>query len=88
MWVAPEARGAGVGLALAQAVTEWARGAGFATLRLDVADANEPAVRLYARAGFAPTGAVGALPPPRAHITEHERALDLRRRLPDERTSE
>jgi GNAT superfamily N-acetyltransferase len=86
MWVAPEARGEGAGLALVRAVTEWAHGAGFATLRLDVGDANEPAVRLYARAGFVPTGVVGALPPPRAHITEHERALDLRGKVPDEPT--
>jgi ribosomal protein S18 acetylase RimI-like enzyme len=77
LWVAPEARGAGVARALIVTVMAWARAAGYGSLRLDVADTNERAVRLYARLGFAPTGAVSALPPPRDHITEHERVLDL-----------
>lgn len=78
MWVAPEARGSGAATALIEAVVEWARAAGYRFLRLDVADTNEPAVRLYSRIGFEPTGVVGVLPAPRGHITEHERALDLR----------
>jgi len=77
MWVAPEARGAGVGDALVAAVVAWARQAGHRRLRLEVADANEPAIRLYSRAGFTPTGATSRMPPPREHLTEHERALDL-----------
>ncbi len=77
LWVAPEARRRGVGDALVRAVVDWARGAGYARLLIEVADSNGPAVALYARAGFEPTGATGTMPPPREHITEHERALDL-----------
>ena len=83
MWVAPDERGAGIGLALIAAVVEWARAAGYATLGLDVADDNVAAVRLYAGAGFVPTGVVSALPAPRAHISEHGRALDLTRMCKD-----
>lgn len=78
MWVAPGYRGRGVGHALVAAVAAWARSAGHRRLRLEVADHNAQAVRLYERAGFIATGAHGRLPPPRDHITEHERALVLR----------
>lgn len=78
MWVAPDARGQGVGSALVAAVVDWARAAGHGSLRLEVADHNAPAVRLYERAGFVATGRRGHLPPPRDQITEHERALVLR----------
>jgi len=78
MWVAPDVRGHGVGDALVSAVIAWARAAGHARLRLEVADDNAHAVRLYERAGFGATGARGRLPPPRDHITEHERTLVLR----------
>ena len=77
MWVAPEARSLGVASALLAAGLGWAREAGYRTVRLEVADANAAALALYARFGFAPTGRRGALPPPRGHITEHERAVDL-----------
>ncbi len=77
MWVAPTARGRGVGRALVGAVVAWARAEGFARLLLDVADQNAPAVALYARLGFVPTGEVDHLPPPRQHIREHRRALRL-----------
>ena len=62
---------------LIEALIDWARTAGHDRLLLDVADTNLPAVRLYERMGFEPTGAVGSLPPPREHIREHGRALDL-----------
>jgi ribosomal protein S18 acetylase RimI-like enzyme len=78
MWVAPEVRGRGAATALIDAVMGWARAGGYETLRLEVGDANENAVRLYERMGFVSTGATGALPAPREHITEHERVLDLR----------
>lgn len=78
MWVAPSARGRGVGEELISAVVDWARSAGYPRLRLDVADANPHAVRLYERMGFTPTGVIYRFPPPRDHIVEHERALDLR----------
>lgn len=77
MWVAPAARGRGVGDALVAAVVAWARGAGYARLVLDVADENAPAIALYARHGFEPTGETSALPPPREHVREHRRALAL-----------
>ena len=77
MWTAPEFRGRGIGRALVEAVVSWARGAGYRRVLLDVADGNLPAIRLYARCGFAPTGETGTLPPPRQHVPEHRRALAL-----------
>ena len=78
MWVAPEARGRGVGEQLVDAVVDWARAAGgFARVILAVADTNAHAIRLYERKGFVPTGRTGTLPPPRTHVLEHERALEL-----------
>ena len=77
VWVAPEARGRGVGAALLRAVTDWARERGYARIRLDVGDHNGQASRLYESFGFDPTGATSSFPPPRQHVTEHELALDL-----------
>ena len=77
MWVAPTHRGQGIGDALVDAVTSWARAEGYARIRLDVADGNAPAVALYARKGFEATGETGRLPSPRDHITEHRRELTL-----------
>ncbi len=72
MWVAPEARKRGVGVALVQAVIGWAQTEGYYRVILDVGDTNTPAIRLYKSCGFVPTGRTGALPPPRQHIGEHE----------------
>lgn len=77
MWVAPEARRCGVGGLLVDAVVAWARQARAKQILLDVGDWNAPAIGLYASKGFHPTGAVGTLPPPREHITEHQRARIL-----------
>jgi len=77
MWVAPEARGQGIGGGLVDAVTAWAREGGHTQVALDVADGNEPAIALYRSRGFERSGATGTLPPPRTHITEHERVLVL-----------
>ena len=77
VWVAPEARGRGVGDAPVAAAVAHARGAGRARLVLDVGDRNAAATALYLRAGFRPTGRTSALPPPREHVTERELALDL-----------
>lgn len=72
MWVAPEARKRRVGVALVQAVIEWAQTEGYRRIILDVGDANTPAIRLYQSCNFVPTGRTGTLPPPRHHISEHE----------------
>ena len=77
MWVAPEARGQGVGEALIDAVVEWARVRGARRMLLDVGDHNQPAIALYARKGFEPNGTIGSLPTPRSHIREHQRELQL-----------
>ncbi|MFK7987723.1 MAG: GNAT family N-acetyltransferase [Sandaracinaceae bacterium] len=78
MWVHPAARGQGAGDGLVEAVVGWAAASEAARLLLDVADENQPAIALYARHRFEPTGITSRLPPPRAHILEHQRA----RRLP------
>ena len=57
MWVAPEARGRGVGDALLQAAIYWARKYGAHFAKLGVTSGDTPAVRLYQRAGFAEVGA-------------------------------
>lgn len=77
MWVAPEARGKGVGEALIDTLAEWARPKGFVRLLLDVGDDNAPAIALYTRKGFEPSGEVSTLPPPRENIREHQRVLRL-----------
>jgi ribosomal protein S18 acetylase RimI-like enzyme len=77
MWVAPLARGRGLARALIEEVIAWAREEGFPHLFLDVADENAAAIKLYERMGFAPTGVKNHMPPPRDHISEHERALEL-----------
>jgi ribosomal protein S18 acetylase RimI-like enzyme len=58
MWVAPAARGRGLGRELVQRVVDWARERGAATVRLDVTDteAARPAAALYRSLGFAETG--------------------------------
>ena len=80
MWVAPEARGKGAGGLLVRALIDWAVAGGYERILLDVGDDNAAAIGLYRSVGFVPTGDVGALPPPRQHITEHQRALTLVRR--------
>ena len=77
MWVAPEARGLGLGGALVDRVIGWARGAGFVRVLLDVADQNAAAIALYESRGFVPTGETDHLLPPRQHISEHRRQLML-----------
>lgn len=57
MWVAPEARGRGVGALLVERVLEWARAGGATCVGLWVTRGNDPAIALYRAAGFVPTGA-------------------------------
>src|SRR5262249_25944453 len=52
MWVAPFARGRGVGDALVNAVIEWAREQQASTVALGVLEGNERAVAFYRRHGF------------------------------------
>jgi ribosomal protein S18 acetylase RimI-like enzyme len=61
MWVAPAARGRGVGDLLVRAVERWARQAHAKVVRLCVADGNEAASVLYRRNGFVETGELGDL---------------------------
>ena len=56
MWVAPDARGAGVGRALVDAVIAWARARGCSSLVLSVTETNDGARRFYEACGFADTG--------------------------------
>ncbi len=58
MWVAPFARGHGVGDSLVTAVIEWARGQRAARIALAVVESNERAVALYRRHRFVDAGAV------------------------------
>ena len=52
MWVAPAARGRGVGDALVAAVEDWAYGIGATIIKLSVVENNYPARKLYLRNGF------------------------------------
>lgn len=61
-WVAPEARGKGLGSELVAAVVEWARAAGASEVTLWVVEGNRPAIALYEGAGFVPTGEKQPLP--------------------------
>jgi ribosomal protein S18 acetylase RimI-like enzyme len=63
MWVAPAARGRGVGEALVTRVIAEARALGGREVRLDVAVDNPGAERLYARCGFARTGELARIRP-------------------------
>jgi ribosomal protein S18 acetylase RimI-like enzyme len=56
LWVAPGARGAGVGEALVEAVATWARDHGADDLTLSVRVGNEAALALYQRLGFTDIG--------------------------------
>jgi ribosomal protein S18 acetylase RimI-like enzyme len=60
MWVAPEARGKGVGELLVDALIERA---GDRQITLCVAETAPAARRLYERMGFTPTGTTGTLRP-------------------------
>ncbi|MFC3807094.1 GNAT family N-acetyltransferase [Terrabacter sp. MAHUQ-38] len=67
MYVAPRARGRGVGEALVRAVLDEARRMGKSQVVLEVTSSNPAAEQLYARCGFERTGAVH----------EHPRRPDL-----------
>jgi GNAT superfamily N-acetyltransferase len=56
MFVDPSQRGRGVGAALVERVTTWVRSLGPARLFLWATATNRPAIALYERCGFTPTG--------------------------------
>jgi RimJ/RimL family protein N-acetyltransferase len=56
LMVAHDARRQGVGRALLEAASAWARGAGVRKLELHVFPWNEPAIALYERVGFTREG--------------------------------
>jgi GNAT superfamily N-acetyltransferase len=56
MFVDSSQRGRGVGAALVERVTEWARGIGAKSLHLWATSTNRSAIALYERCGFTPTG--------------------------------
>ena len=63
LYVAPAARGGGVGRALASAAVSWAREQGFSRLVLDtIAGRMEAAVALYRSMGFVGTAPYLAAP--------------------------
>lgn len=59
MWVAPQARGRGIGGALLVEIERWARCRGARQLRLDVAEDNAMAASFYRRHGLELTGEQG-----------------------------
>ena len=56
LWVAPHARGRGVGEKLVESVMAWARDQQASHIVLSVRDHNAPAISLYCRHGFHATG--------------------------------
>ncbi|GAA3714348.1 hypothetical protein GCM10022204_36800 [Microlunatus aurantiacus] len=76
MFVAPPARGQGLGDRLVAAVVDQARSDGADRVLLHVVETNPGAERLYARCGFARTGATVPLPH-RPDLIEHEMVLGL-----------
>ncbi|MEV4599827.1 GNAT family N-acetyltransferase [Amycolatopsis sp. NPDC049253] len=58
MYVAPSARGLGVGEALVEAVAQWASHQDARTVRLQVFEDNAAAIALYRRCGFLEDGTV------------------------------
>jgi GNAT superfamily N-acetyltransferase len=73
VWVAPEARGRGVGAALMDAAIRWARARNATALHLDVTAGDGAAARLYRRTGFVDVGA----PVPMPGRTTFEQAMVL-----------
>lgn len=67
MWVAPGARGLGIGDALVGEIERWAQSIGARVLRLCVAEDNTKAASLYQRHQFHYTGELGDLMPDGIH---------------------
>jgi ribosomal protein S18 acetylase RimI-like enzyme len=56
VWVDPEQRRGGIGLALIEYAKSWAQSRGVSTLKVGVFDDNLAALRLYKAAGFQDLG--------------------------------
>ncbi|MGC4937704.1 GNAT family N-acetyltransferase [Kribbella sp. DT2] len=67
MWVAPAARGHGLGDRLMAAVEDWARADDAVAVELSVVQGNDTAYALYLRHGYALTGKSGDLMPDGVH---------------------
>lgn len=76
LWVAPTARGRGVGEALVNAVLAWAKEAGYEQVMLWVVEGNSAAESLYWRIGFRRTGSVQMVRPGDPRI-EYEMSLQI-----------
>ncbi len=76
LWVAPPARGRGVGEALVNTVLEWANDAGYEQVMLWVVEGNSAAESLYRRTGFRRTGSVQMVRPGDPRI-EYEMARPI-----------
>ncbi len=76
MWVAPPARGTGVGEALIEAVVGWVRSLGATQMQLWVTKTNVPALGLYRRVGFIDTYDTQPLPSHPA-LTERRMVREL-----------
>lgn len=76
LWVAPAARGRGVGEALVNTVLAWAKDAGYEQVMLWVVEGNSAAESLYRRTGFRRTGSVQMVRPGDPRI-EYEMSLTL-----------
>lgn len=80
MWVAPGARGRGVGDLLIRDIERWAVSNGAGVLRLSVAENNARAATLYQRHGFQYTGELGDMMADGVHrerVMEKAMALDV-----------
>jgi GNAT superfamily N-acetyltransferase len=75
MWVAPEARGHGIGGELVQTVVRWAEHRGAHKVRLHITEGNTAAAALYTKYGFEPSGVTFVRE--RDGMTEIEMDLDL-----------
>jgi GNAT superfamily N-acetyltransferase len=64
LFVRPQARGLGVGKALAEAVLDAARALGYAEVKLDTLPQMREALALYGSAGFTPIAPYGSHPYP------------------------
>ncbi|MEH0938084.1 GNAT family N-acetyltransferase [Micromonospora psammae] len=77
--VAADARGRGVGRALAEYALDWARAQGYAAMQFNaVVEVNHAAVELYRRLGFS---VVGTVPESFAHPTEGRVGLHVMHRF-------